>query len=508
MLSYIDSLLDRITMYKLLQYYLIVLVLAAIGLSLFGVLHFSALSIAISTIVLVVACWFVNRVFALIFKVPINIESVYITALILALIISPMTNYSLINFTFLLAAAGLAMASKYILTIRKKHIFNPAAIAVALTALGPRQSASWWIGTSVMLPFVLIGGILLVRKIRRGRLVLSFFISTLIATCAYSLLAKISVVSSIDKTLLTSSMFFLGFVMLTEPATTPPTSRKQTWYGVLTGIIFPPQFHILSLYSTPELALVASNIFSYIISPKTKLFPTLKQKVRITHDSLNLVFKPNQQFSYIPGQYMEWTLAHKGTDSRGNRRMFSLASSPTEKDLIVGVKFYEKSSSYKKALFKITPETPIVASQLNGDFVLPKDKNKKLVFIAGGIGITPYRSMVKYLLDTKDKRDIDILYGANTMDDFAYKDVFEQARKEIGVNTVYVVEGEKPASSSPGMRHGRIDDHVIKSEVTDYKERLFYISGPQAMVSAIRTTLLDLGIPKHQIKIDYFSGYS
>jgi Na+-transporting NADH:ubiquinone oxidoreductase subunit NqrB len=79
-----------------------------------------------------------------------------------------------LHVTFLLAASGLAMASKYILTINKKHLFNPVAIAVALTALGPRQSANWWIGTSVMLPYVLIGGVLLVRKIRRGRMVFLF----------------------------------------------------------------------------------------------------------------------------------------------------------------------------------------------------------------------------------------------------------------------------------------------------------------------------------------------
>jgi ferredoxin-NADP reductase/Na+-translocating ferredoxin:NAD+ oxidoreductase RnfD subunit len=505
--SLIDNLLNRITMYRLLLYYLITLVLAAIGLSALGVLHFGVIAIAVSTTILVITCWVVNKILAAIFQAPTNIESVYITALILALIITPMASHTKDNITFLLAAAGLAMASKYILTIRKKHIFNPAAIAVALTAIGPHQSASWWVGTKVMLPFVLIGGILLARKIRRGRMVLSFFISTLLATIVYTMLAKGNVFSALDKTVVTSAMFFLGFVMLTEPLTTPPTTGKQTWYAALIGILFPPQFHILSLYSTPELALIAGNIFSYIISPKTKLFPVLKQKLRITPDSADFIFDPAHKFSYKPGQYMEWTLPHSNTDSRGNRRYFTLASSPTENDIRIGVKFYKRSSSYKEALMKVTPETPIVAAQIAGDFILPKNKQQKLVFIAGGIGITPYRSMVKYLLDTKERRTITLLYSAKTADDFAYKEIFEQAKHEIGLNVVYVITNEDAVTAEDPNQSKRINAGIIRDQVPDYRQCLFYVSGTHAMVIAMQDILSELGVPRNQVKIDFFSGY-
>ncbi|HUC87658.1 MAG TPA: RnfABCDGE type electron transport complex subunit D [Candidatus Binatia bacterium] len=510
MFSFIDRLLERITMYKLLFYYLIALVVIAFGLSLAGILHFGAGSIAVSVVILVVACWVVNKVFAEIFQAPTNVESVYITALILVLIIPPTTDGNTAeHIAFLLAASGLAMASKYILTINKNHIFNPAAIAVALTALGPRQSADWWIGTSVMLPYVLIGGILLVRKIRRGRMVSIFFISTLAATVIYSLIAKQDAFTALRQTLTTSAMFFLGFVMLTEPMTTPPTAKKQTWYAILTGVLFPPQFHIFSLYSTPELALIASNAFSYVISPKIKLFPALKQKLRITPDSVDFVFNTNKnKFAYEPGQYMEWTLPHNGTDSRGNRRYFTLASSPTEEDIRIGVKFYDKSSSYKEALMDINRETKVVASQVAGDFVLPKDPKQKLVFIAGGIGVTPYRSMVKYLLDTKEKRTITMLYSAKTTNDFAYKDIFEQARRELDMNTLYIVTDKTNTISHQHIRPERINAEMIKKEVPDYQDRVFYISGTRSMVNAMQEILANIGVPGHQVKADYFSGYA
>src|SRR5665213_3089003 len=202
--------------------------------------------------------------------------------------------------------------------------------------------------------------------------------------------------------------------MLTEPLTSPPTAKKQTWYGAIVGFLLPPQAHFLSFYTTPELALVIGNAFSYLISPKTKLFPILRQKVKIAADTVDFIFNPGQKFAYEPGQYLEWTLQHEKTDSRGSRRYFTLASSPTEPDLIIGVKFYEDGSSFKKALLDASADTFIVASQLAGDFVMPKDPTKQLVFIAGGIGVTPFRSMVKYLLDKNDTRKVTLLYSART----------------------------------------------------------------------------------------------
>src|SRR5258708_38616884 len=89
------------------------------------------------------------------------------------------TAQSPIDFQFLGWAAILAMASKYVLALYKKHLFNPAAIAVVITSFVLHDSASWWIGTVSMLPFVLIGGLLVIRKLRQEDMVWSFFIAAL-----------------------------------------------------------------------------------------------------------------------------------------------------------------------------------------------------------------------------------------------------------------------------------------------------------------------------------------
>lgn len=467
-------------------------------------LPFSSLSLLFSTIFILSVCYVGNTIFSYVYKAPTNIESPYITGLILALIITPVE--SLHGLVFLGWASLLAIASKYILAIGKKHIFNPAALGVAATAIGISQSASWWVATASMMPFVLLGGLLIVKKIQREGLVISFFIAALIT----ALLTNSAGTSATELTkiiILDSSLFFLGFVMLTEPLTTPPTKRLQIFYGAFVGLLFPLQIHIGSLYSTPELALLAGNVFSYLVSPKEKLLLILKEKIRTGLNIIDFVFPLKKKFNFLPGQYMEWTLEHQGTDSRGNRRYFTIASSPTENTLRLGVKFYENGSSYKRAMQQMNRGLSIVASQLSGDFVLPKNKNRKLVFIAGGIGITPFRSIVRFLLDTNEKRDITLLYSNKLTDEVMYADVFDLAQRNLGVKIIYTLTDTDSIPKDWKGRIGRIDARMIADEIPDYNERLFYLSGTHAMTTGLEKILKDIGISSSQIKIDFFPGY-
>ena len=501
----IDNLIDGITMYRLLLYYLIGLVAAAIGLSAAHVMHYSAIDIAISASILVFASWAINKMLATIFYAPVNPESSILTGLILALIVPPSpTSYGLL---FLLAASGLSMASKYILAIRHKHIFNPAAIAVVLTAFGPRQNASWWIGTGVMLPFVIVGGILIVRKTRREAMVSTFILATTITTLALSISGG-NIGANLKNMILSSAVFFLGFVMLTEPYTSPTTRTKQLIYAVIVGVIMAPQFHIGSYYSTPEVALIIGNVYAYLVGNKTKLFPTLFRKYKIAGDSAEFAFITDKPLKYKPGQYMEFTLPHDDVDSRGVRRYFTLSSSPTEEQLKIGVKFYDQGSTFKSALLDINQNTKIVAAQLTGDFVMPDDPTAKLVFIAGGIGITPFRSMIKYLIDTNDRRDIVLVYSAKNEEDIAYKDLFEEAKRVLKLNVVYMVTGQHAFSNSSNVHKGRITKRTIQQIVPDIHERLVYISGTHEMVETLQETLHDIGVSHGNIKIDFFPGYA
>ena len=148
----------------------------------------------------------------------------------------------------------------------------------------------------------------------------------------------------------------------------------------------------------------------------------------------------------------------------------------------------------------------ISASQIAGSFVLPKDAKQKLVFIAGGIGITPFRSMVQYLLDKKEARSVVLIYSNKKAADIAYKEIFDRAQKELGIKTVYLATGEK--TPIPGIYSEPLSSGVISREVPDYRERMFYISGPHAMVAAFEETLHTMGVPRRRIKVDFFPGFA
>ncbi len=504
MISVIDNILNRITMYRLVLYYLIFLLGAALVLSIVGTLPYDPFALLFTVGFLVAACWLTNKIFAWAFHVPANVELVFISALILALILTPLEGYQ--DLWFIGWAAVLAMASKYVVAINKKHIFNPVAFAVALTALTINQTASWWVGDAPMLPFVIVGGLLVVRKIRRFDLVLSFFFAAIVTIVAFTFFGRGDIRPALQNVALYSPLFFFAFVILTEPLTTPPTRRLQILYGALVGFLFVPQFHIASFYTTPEIAILIGNVFSYLVSPKTKLILTLKEKLQLAPDVYEFVFAPARKLAFAPGQYMEWTLGHDDPDTRGNRRYFTIASAPTEKDLRLGVKFYPDSSTYKQSMLDMDTDTEIVAAQLAGDFTLPDDRRQKLVLIAGGIGITPYRSMLKYLIDVHQARPITIFYSNKRVNDFVYTDVLEEAHRKLGVKVVYTITDTINFPSSWRGRVGRVNETMIKQEVPDYRRCMFYVSGPTAMVDGMKAVLHHLHVPADHIKTDYFSG--
>lgn len=504
-MNIVDKLLNNITMYRLMLYYLIVLVLFAFGLSFFGLLPFDPLALSLSTAFIIAISWLTNTIFARLYHAPTNLESVYITSLILILIITPARNFH--DLPLLFWASVLAMASKYILAINKKHLFNPVAIALFLTSLSLDQSASWWVGTLNMLPLVFLGGILIVRKLSHFDLVFSFLIFAVVGILGLDVLKGIVALDTLQKIFLYSPILFFAFVMLTEPLTTPPTKNLRLIYGAIVGILFSPQIHFVSFYSTPEISLLIGNIFAYMVSPKQKLLIKLKDKIQLSTDIFEFVFTPNKKMAFNAGQYMEWTLGYPHPDSRGNRRYFTLASSPTENNLRIGVKFYPQSSSYKKAL-RNSVGSIMVASGLAGEFTLPKDENKKLVFLAGGIGVTPFRSMVKYLLDTNQSRDVVLFYSNNTKEEIVYQDIFAEAQRRFGLKVVYTLTDLNHIPPGWNGETGYINEQIIKTEVADFKERFFYLSGPHSMVNAFEKVLKGIGVPSSQIKTDFFPGYA
>lgn len=503
--AYLDRALDRVTMYRLVIWYLAALLGVAALLGAAGDLPFTPVSIVETAALAVFGCVSINALFARVFDAPLNNDSAIITGLILACIVGPSVTRD--DFVFLAWTAILAMASKYVIAWRRTHLFNPAAIAVVLTSLFAHHSASWWISDQRMLPFVALGGVLLVRKLRRTDLIFTFLLTTLFGALAWSAVQGVSWQQALRQDVLESPVWFLGFVMLTEPVTMPRRKPWQLIYAVLAGVLIIPQFHIGQHYLSPELGLVIANAAMLPVRSLDKRWLDLARVQHIGPGLLDFVYQLPAPISYRPGQYMEWTVDHPHADSRGTRRYFTLASSPTENELRIGVKFEQGGSSFKERfLAQSTAGKPSLAAQVSGDFTLPRDPARKLAFIGGGIGITPFRSMAKYLTDRHERRDVVLIYAAATPAEFVYRDVFDAAAAALRFRTVYLLSGRHGIPQRWMGETGRVTPELIARQIPDFAERLFYVSGSSEMVRSTVQALHDLGVHQRTIKTDYFSG--
>lgn len=480
----VDRANDRFTSYRLVLYYLLALLAWAVIGSFFKQVPYTWHTIIISAVLLAGICYLANKSISMFMNIPANRESWLITALILTLILTPVTDgQSLVA----AAAAGVAaMASKYVLTFRMSHILNPAAFGAFIAGRAFHVYPAWWVGTRFITPLVVIGGILVLRKAKRFRMAgifIAFFMLYLIFSSSDggTHLLWLELVST--------QLLFFAIVMLTEPLTSPAAARWYIPYALLVAILY--SFTKLGL--SPEEALLAGNIFTLIFAANRRYQVNFIRRIKEAEGIYSYIFSLPPKLSFSPGQYMELTLAQRKSDSRGNRRYFSLSSSPTEPGLMFTVKEPEMPSAFKRSLAGLNPGEKILVSRVAGSFTLSKDTGLKLAFLAGGVGITPFRSMVKYTIDKGEKRDIALLYSANSPAELSYRGLFEKAAAS-GLKTSYITEG-------------RIDEAKIKELLPDYKQRAFYISGPYGFVNAAESALLKLGVGYDSIITDYFPGY-
>jgi ferredoxin-NADP reductase len=220
---------------------------------------------------------------------------------------------------------------------------------------------------------------------------------------------------------------------------------------------------------------------------------TLKEKHPEIAGVKTFIFEPEQPISWQPGQYMHYVLDHSDPDDRGTERWFTIASAPFEKHIQITTRFDgERESSFKRALDAMNPGDTIEADGPKGKFTLQEGEHPN-IFIAGGIGITPYRSMLAQLAHDNKTSRIDLLY-ANRDSNF----VFGEELKGI-------------QSENPGFQILEfIDKHIEEPDLQGYlgdKSAIFYISGPEPMVEAYEELFDKLGVEKDRVKTDYFPGY-
>lgn len=488
----LDQLLGYMPMYKLVVAGLTAIALMALPLMVNGYLSYSPGMFIAAIIVSVATAYVTNRLFGYLFGVRPQPESAVITGLIIALLFSPPT--AVIGFVKIMLVATIAMASKYVLAIRGKHIFNPTAIAIVIASISGLAYASWWIATPALLPITIVVALLILYKTQKLTMA-GVFLVTAIVVIILRLILNGDVSTQVLATTLTSwPLIFFAGVMLSEPLTLPPRRKQQFIIAVLVGVLATLPLHFAGITMTPALALVIGNAVAFYMGTQRAISLRLVSKKQQGNDGYEFMFD-TQKFDYLPGQYIEVTVPHKRADFRGIRRVFSIIGVPGSGQLSFATRFPEKHSSYKSALLGLSAGAKLNAVRVAGDFTLPQATDIPIVCIAGGIGITPFVSFAM----NAGKHDITILYAPSSVDDIA----FAKELSQYDVNVVIVSPNDVNLPEGWGHEKGRIDDDLLKKYVSVDTE--VFVSGPPTMVTRIAAKVRTIGATT--IHTDHFSGY-
>lgn len=496
MKTFFEKYLSKVPMYAVVGGALFLLVASALAVSFFDGVSFKPLALIASLATFGGVSMAVSWVLGKLYGIPPHLRSAGITALILTLLFTPsLDGPVLLQYAFI---AALAQASKYILTFKGRHVFNPAAVAAYIGgAVLQLQFASWWIATPVLFIPLLITSFLVLYKTRQlamGGLFIAIAISvvTVSGVLRGEAIFDILVVAAASWPII----FVAGF-MLSEPLTLPPKKSQKLIVASVVALLVALPFHVGSFYSSPEFALIVGNLVAFVLgyAHRRSTTLTLKEKIQLTPTSYEFVFSTGHPVAFEAGQYIELTLPHAKQDMRGTRRAFSVTSVPNERQVKLGIKFYEPSSTFKKHLLTLEEGAIVHTTGITGDFTLPAQTNEKLLFIAGGIGITPFISHIAS--SAGEGRDITVLYFIRSPQEAAYKTMLDASEATVHY---FVAEGvSNRFAGQPFMTQD-----VLGEYVPDAAQRIAYVSGPAPMVAATKTLLQKT---TKKVHTDYFSGY-
>lgn len=204
-------------------------------------------------------------------------------------------------------------------------------------------------------------------------------------------------------------------------------------------------------------------------------------------------FEPSEPLAWTAGQYMSVELPHEKPDGEGTKRWFTVSSAPYEK--IVQITTRVTKSTFKQALVRLKAGDELqLLDKLHGDFVW-QDSSQPIVFVAGGIGITPFRSILKQRAHDRLPLNVTLVYGTRTPE-VPFKDELQEWTEQDADLKVYYVVGISLSAV-----------HIAKL-VPGLSKSLVYLSGPQPLMIALSNDLKKHGLPEAQLKQDFFPAYT
>jgi ferredoxin-NADP reductase len=234
---------------------------------------------------------------------------------------------------------------------------------------------------------------------------------------------------------------------------------------------------------------------------------TIKEKREVAKGTLMVTFDlGGEKVDWTPGEYF-WVelLDPPYEDEKGPRRHITVVTSPTEGGAL-GLATRLRDSAFKRSLVEMPEGSAVDVEQPKGSFLLPEDTSKDYVFLAGGIGITPFRSMLRYIADKGlDEYTITLVYSNRDKESTAFFDELQELAGRVPGLSVVLTMDEDPSWDGESRRIGpEMLQDVLGGDLKSFH---FMIAGPPPMAKSVEASLLEAGLPEDQVQSDSFSGY-
>src|ERR1044072_5404716 len=230
----------------------------------------------------------------------------------------------------------------------------------------------------------------------------------------------------------------------------------------------------------------------------------VKETREVAEGTLLVVFDlQGEEVDFRPGQYF-WVelLESPYEDEKGLRRHFSVVTSPTERG-VLGVCTRVRDTAFKKTLAELKVGDEVEVEPPKGDYVLPEDTSPHYVFVAGGIGITVFRSMLRYIADTGEPYRVTLVYSNRDRESTPFLEELQELEAKIpGLRLVLTMTEDEGWDGESR----RVSGEMLADHLGDLSVPTYLVAGPQAMVESVVEALSTAGVPEEQVLPDRFSG--
>jgi|SRR5215469_4475222 len=233
----------------------------------------------------------------------------------------------------------------------------------------------------------------------------------------------------------------------------------------------------------------------------------LRKREQIAEGTMAFHFDKPEGFEFRPGQALDWTLINPPeTDAEGDIRTFSIVSAPFEPDLIIATRM--RDTAFKRVLRSVPLGTQVKIDGPSGSFTLHKNSAKPAVFLAGGIGITPFRSIISQAAHDRLAHQLYLFYSNRRPEDAAFLGDLEEFTKQNSNFHLIATMTEMEKSSRPWSGEtGFITPGMLTKHIPNLQGPIYYIAGPPAMVAGMRQILTQAAVDEDDIRTEEFAGY-